>query len=355
MAALNRRRLLAIVEPIEPSSRRIKTLILLAGVSALVAPAGGLSLGFSTRAVHHGYGARWSPSGKRLAFVNLRPGNSSLEVVNATGKGLEKLSGSWYVAQAAEWSPRGGKLAFIRMANVSRRNETSSLWTINTATRVKKRLAVSAARFDSSSPLAWSPSGSRIAFTRLEEPPNGASGYRIYMVNANGGALRLLTYGQDPDWSPDGKRIIFEAFAGWPPSIGQIWVVNADGTGTRLLANSAGAASFSPDGKRIVFDRHGEIWTMNVDGSGQQQLTDGSGPDLAPLWSPDGGRILFARGSVRWQLYVINVDGSGLRQVSPSTALEVDPDWSPDGKRISFARCTSPAFRSCDVVVTKVG
>jgi Tol biopolymer transport system component len=332
-----------------------------AGGSALVAPVGGLSLAFASHALNHAYWARWSPNGKQLAFVRLSgPGSWSLWVVNANGTSPVKLTGSWYVPQAPAWSPRGAKLAFIRLANVSRPNETSSLWTIDTATRVKKRLAVSAARFDENSRLAWSPNGSTIALSRLDEAGIPHAADRIYTVKVKRGGLRLLAQGGGPDWSPDGQRIVFDlvtALTPNPPT--EVWVVNANGTGARLLANSATEASFSPDGTRIVFDRSGEIWTMTADGSGQKQLTQAPEPDLAPLWSPDGRMIAFLRGSSlggssRYQLYVMNVDGSGQRQLAPSTAAELDPDWSPDGRRISFARCPSYNFRSCDVYIAKV-
>jgi len=338
--------------PIESSLRGIKRFIVVAGALALVAPVSGLSLTFAVHSLRHAYGARWSPNGKRLAFISLSgSGSPSLEVANANGTGLVNLTGKWFVAQAPAWSPRGAKLAFLRLANVSRPNETSSLWTIDTASRVRKRLAVSAARFDANSQLAWSPNGSRIALSRLDE---AVRNYRIYTVKANGGGLRVLTVGRRPDWAPDGRTIVYDTGTGLPGFVPGVGVVNANGTGARLLANSATQPRFSPDGMQIVFIRGGEIWTMNADGSDQTQLTQASEPDFAPVWSPNGRMIAFLRGTPP-QLYVMNVDGSGQRQLAPSSAWELDPDWSPDGKRISFARCTSGLFRTCDVNIAKVG
>jgi Tol biopolymer transport system component len=347
---LNRPRLVAIVERIELNSRRIKKVILGAGAFALAAPVGGLSFASAQHNLHHGYGARWSPNGKRLAFVSPRGRRGQpLEVINPNGTGLVNLTGKWFVAQAPVWSPRGAKLAFIRMTRVSRQKETSSLWTIGTATRVKKRLAVSAVRFDLDSELAWSPNGSRIALSRLDE---AVRDYRIYTVKANGGGLRLLTRGRRPDWSPDGRTIVFDTTGtGFDPGVG---VVNADGTDARLLANSGTQPRFSPDGTQIVFKRGGEIWTMNADGSDQTQLTQGSEFDFGPVWSPNGRMIAFGRGASKPQIYVMNIDGSDQRRLAPSRTPERDADWSPDGKRISFERCTS-GFRTCDVSIANVG
>ena len=55
----------------------------------------------------------------------------------------------------------------------------------------------------------------------------------------------------------------------------------------------------TPDGRRIVFtsnrDQQGEIYVMNADGSGQRRLTRRGGDDWAPDVSPDGGRIAFTQ------------------------------------------------------------
>jgi len=330
-----------------------KKVALALGVTALAAPVGAVSASGS-RTFDHTYGARWSPAGSRVAFVARGNGrNPALEVASAAGTRPVKLTSNWYVAQAPAWSPRARKLAFVRMKNVSQSNEASSLWTIDIRTRVKQRLALSSARYDLNSDLSWSPSGSRIAFTLLDEA-HGAAAYRIYTVKATGGSRRLLTAGQHPDWSPDGKTIVFDSTP-WPYSTTEVWAVNADGTGARLLAARAVQPKFSPDGRRIAFERDGDSWSMNSDGSGQQRLTDAPEAEGTPRWSPDGHRIAFLRGSSSYQLYVMNADGSGEAHIAPSSGFELDPDWSPNGKTIAYARCTSINPRSCRVAFANVG
>jgi len=341
-------RLVAIVEAIGSVPRRIKRLTLLVGLASLVMPAGGSSLAsFGGPALNHTYWPRWSPNGKRLAFVSFARAGQSLEFVNATGTGLVKPARGWF-ADEPEWSPRGAKLAFV---GGRLKTHAQGLWTIDTATGVRKRLTMSQT-FDPNSRLAWSPNGSKIAFGR--EIVN--FGFKIYTVGVHGGSQQLVAWGQRPDWSPDGKELIFDRPVSFIfPTEPNLYVVNADGSGARLLADSASEARFSPDGRQIVFDRGGEIWTMNADGSDQEQLTQVPETDWAPVWSPNGRQIAFLHGSSLYQLYVMNVDGSGQRQLAPSTGEEFEPDWSPNGTRIAYARCASGAFRSCRVQVAKVG
>jgi Tol biopolymer transport system component len=328
-----------------------KKIALAVCATALAVPTGVLSTSGS-RTFDHAYGARWSPTGNRVAFVAFGNGrNPALEVATAAGTRRVKLTSNWYVAQAPAWSPRGRRLAFVRITNVSRETETSSLWTIEIGTRVKKRVALSTARFDLNSDPAWSPSGSRIAFTLLDEPPNSVANYRIYTIKGTGRGRRFLAQGQRPDWSPDGKKIVFDRTPRLS-STTEVWAVNADGTGARLLAAPAVQPEFAPDGRRIAFQRNGDIWSMNADGSGQQRLTDASEAEFAPRWSPDGRRIAFLRGR---QLYVMNADGSREAQIAPSSAFGLVPDRSPNGKTIVYTRCTSSTLRSCRVAFANVG
>ena len=95
-----------------------------------------------------------------------------------------------------------------------------------------------------------------------------------------------------PDWSPSGRKIVFQ---GYRSGNQDILSMNADGSNPlNLTKNSASDAypTFSPDGKKIAFasDRSGgdfDIWRMNADGSNPLNLTSTSpGLDLDPSWQP---------------------------------------------------------------------
>jgi len=84
---------------------------------------------------------------------------------------------------------------------------------------------------------------------------------------------------------------------------------------------------FSPDGRRIAFtsnrDQQGEVYVMNADGSGQKRLTRRAGDDWAPDFSPDGKRLSFTQ--LRAMIWTINAGGTGLRKLKAGT----DTDWRP--------------------------
>ena len=100
----------------------------------------------------------------------------------------------------------------------------------------------------------------------------------------------------------------------------------------------------------------GDLWVMNADGSGRRQVThSGDGSDFDPSWSPDGSRIVFrtSRGSHLPDpagigldgIYVANADDSGEQPVQPRTG-GLFPDWSPSPARPWTAGLARAAIRS---------
>jgi Tol biopolymer transport system component len=164
----------------------------------------------------------------------------------------------------------------------------------------------------------------------------------IYVINSNGTGFTCLTCNQadeatEPAWSPDGSKIAFT-------SHGEIYVMNADGTTPIRLTNEVGgniSPAWSPDGSKIAFvsfrDGNGEIYVMNADGTNPIRLTEYAETNQKPAWSPDGNKIAFARwvGS-GYAIYVMTVDGSNIARLTQGD--DFDPDWSPDGTKLVFWR-----------------
>ena len=187
---------------------------------------------------------------------------------------------------------------------------------------------------------AWSPDGSRLAYTCLRQPDGSfAAPRRICVRNADGTGFNVLskTLEEDfsPSWSRDGSQL---AFTTSPGSQSYISIMNADGTGRFPLLIFQGASSpdFHPDGWTLVFELVNSIWTYNRLTQTGLRLTNGT-IDFRPHFSPDGTKIVFqsARDG-QPEIYVMNADGSGQTRLTNNSAWDTAPVWSPDGTKILF-------------------
>lgn len=141
---------------------------------------------------------RWSPDGKKLAFVSTRDGQQEIYVADAEGKNIKRLTSEVAADNNPSWSPDGKLLAFA-----SHRHGNWEIYVMNAEGKEVRRLTHNPAM--DYWPV-WSPDGKRIAFTS-----NRDGNYEIYVMNADGTAVQNVSNdpGQDnfPTWSPDGKRL----------------------------------------------------------------------------------------------------------------------------------------------------
>lgn len=239
-------------------------------------------------------------------------------------------------------APSAGKIAFSDYRDDTNRED---IFVINADGSGETNLTNATSQ---DSTPAWSPDGSRIAFSSDRD---GTSD--IYVMQANGSNVVRLTNDQaedfSPVWSPDGSRI---AFTSRQDGNADIYLMNTDGSQRTRLTRNAGNdrdPDWSPDGQRIVFaaerDERAAIYVINVDGSGETRLTDSERYDFGPAWSPDGQRIAFwgtgvdggPSGDIAGgDIFMVNADGSGLTRVSSNEVGGSAPAWSPDGARLVF-------------------
>lgn len=194
--------------------------------------------------------------------------------------------------------------------------------------------------------FAWSADGNRIAVTYLEHNGTGTSG--LYLSNADGsGPVRVFDVVYAPAWSPDGSRIAFsQCLSSFDDC--DIYTINATGSGTRALSALAGSEQspqWSPDGRRIVYVLIGPagatLWVMDDDGSHKEQLQMPVNT-FNPRWSPDGKTIAVDNGTGVW---LVNADGSNPRPLTANCGTDgmcdgssqyTVPDWSFDGQKIAY-------------------
>jgi Tol biopolymer transport system component len=185
----------------------------------------------------------------------------------------------------------------------------------------------------------WSPNGKQLAFGRCQTTCD------VVVINADGSGERVLVNDGFPSaWSPDGSRIAFTGFRDGD----EVFIMNADGSGVTQVTNNGfhdSPTDWSPDGKQLLFqsDRDGnsELYVMNVDGSGVTRLTNNPASDEGDRagWSPNGKKIVFSsrRDGDDLDIFIMNPDGTGVTQLTKNDFVEDDdPVWSPDGKHIAF-------------------
>ena len=192
--------------------------------------------------------------------------------------------------------------------------------------------------------ISWSPDGTQITFASSAGGLTGPLFVNhlpsdIYVGRADGSGARRLTLGGgfnvEPAWSPDGSRIAFTSDRG---GAYQVWVMESDGSGQRPLTSVGQnfAPDWSPDGSQIVFhsDRdypdgsQGTIYVMAADGSRQRRVGEVTGARAS--WSRDGRWIAFeGDDNGAQEIYAMRLDGSGLTRLTHDGATKSNLHWRP--------------------------
>jgi TolB protein len=269
-------------------------------------------------------------SGPDLVFVSTRDGDYSIYALSTSGGGERRLTdddvdpstpqGLFFQIEPA-WSRDGSTIAFA-----SKRSGTFDLFAMNADGSGTRHLT--STKEDDTQP-DWSPDGERIVFAR------GSSG-RLFVIGADGAGARRLTGEEveetEPAWSPDGRWI---AYVRKEPgtSIRELWLVRPDGSKGRPLTRLGGVAqapSWSPDGRRIVFsanvdDNRFDICTVGADGKGVRRLTSDE-DSFEPAWSADGKTIAFSKGGA---IFAIDVETGDERMLTDPKNNDSSPAWRP--------------------------
>jgi Tol biopolymer transport system component len=229
-------------------------------------------------------------------------GSNRKRVYETAGSSLSAPMVSHGLAGAFQpaWSPDGQWIAFgLGQWFQERRNGTAKIMRMRRDGSALEELTDGSV--NSGFP-SYSADGKRIVYRVWDAKEKG-----LRIIDIADRKIQVLTTEADnlPDWSPDGSRIVFTRRVDAVNF--DIFTIRPDGTDLRRLTTSEandGHAVWTADGKHILwnsgaygfrdeaalydntFQPYGQNWIMNADGSGKRLITDSPWEDSMPLYIP---------------------------------------------------------------------
>lgn len=287
---------------------------------------------------------------QRISDLNDDERSDLFRVSPKTGKASQLTdfpATTWF----ADYSPDGRRLIFTR-TDFSASAAGDVLYTMNANGSDPVALASSCTGDclgDSSA--AWAPDASHIVFERAFGPvvDDAAADVDLYIAAADGSGERQVPIdleGREPhdaQWSPDGEWLavnVLNVGPTKPKNASAIYVLRPDGSELQQITPlrlNAGNPDWSPNGNRIVFNssyegqHEAEIYTVRPDGSHRRRILGQPEDQFAfePVFSPNGRRIAYTKTSRRGlpHIWTMRANGADRRQLTHGEVVDLRPDW----------------------------
>ncbi len=269
---------------------------------------------------------------------------TNLWQVNLDGSGHQPLLSGKDSYRMPRFSPDGKRLAYV--SGVEGSNQLYVRWLDSGHTARVTNLE------HSPRSISWSPDGKSLAFSMFT--PIASSGLFKEMPKKPKGAnwAGTATYIDSTYYRGDGRGYVADGF-------NHIYVVPAEGGTPRKVTQGdfhfGGPINWSKDGKTLIVDgdlnkdwelrsRLSEIYAINVKDGKVTNLTNRPGPDENPVLSPNGKKIAYLRyddkklASQNYHLFVMDSDGSDGVDLTPSLDRNIgNVQWAKNGKGLYFS------------------
>jgi dipeptidyl aminopeptidase/acylaminoacyl peptidase len=270
--------------------------------------------------------ARWSPDGKKLAFISGRSGTPQIYWIALEGGEATRLTSLSTGADNELWSPDGKTVAFVSSVYPDCKDDAC-----NAARDAAKETSKVKARIYE-----------KLLYRHWNEWWDGKRSHLFAAAVDGGGVARDLTPGANYDVPPFNE--------GAPEAI-----------------------AFSPDGKELCFtantdkdealSTNGDLFTVDVSGGSEpKRITTNPGNDWGPAYSPDGkwiayrAQLLAGYEADRWRLMLFErQSGKAINRTEDLDRSVESYAWTPDSARIYFSAEAQAEMPVYEIVVAASG